>query len=618
MHAPAVGQRSGMPERAAGPLPPASLPSRFDSRMLLWLRARNLALIEDVSVEFEPGLHVFTGETGSGKSLLLDALGLALGARAQARLVGPRGPRATIEAGFHLSGDQAPSAVIESLDRAGIAVDGGEVLIRRELRIAGPGGSVISRALVNGTAVPVGVLRSIGSGLAEIFGQSEHLTLLRPGAARDIVDSAGSHDARLAEVSDAHCRWRAAEARVVELGSGAGDTSQERVELERALREIETADPQPGERETLMEERRTLASRERLLQLLESAWSSLYGTDTSASVRIGRAVRELEAAAELDIGTARMLQGRADLLAEVEDLAESVRDRCDAIEAGPERLAEIEDRLALLRRLERRHSGGAGGPEALLARAEAIRRELAGLEAREATRSRAAADAEAMEDAYRKAARRVTAARREAARALEVAVAAELPGLGLPKARFGIRLEPAGDPCPDPPRERFASTGWDRVNFRFSANPGMPLASLSEVASGGETSRFFLALQAAAAERAREGQGSTPALVFDEVDAGVSGRVADAVGRRLRRLAADRQVLCVTHLPQVAALGGTHFRVEKLESGAVVRVHRLADDDRLEEIARMLAGPEVTEAARRNARDLLLGLPSPAPEAPST
>lgn len=590
--------------------------------MLLWLRARNLALIEDVSVEFEPGLHVFTGETGAGKSLLLDALGLALGARAQARLVGPRGPRATVEAGFHLAEERASAAVTEALDRAGVAVCDGEVLVRRELRLAGAGGTLISRAAVNGSAVPVGTLRAIGSGLAEIFGQSEHLTLLRPGVARDILDAAGGHADLLREVANAHRRWRDAEARVESLGTGAADPTRERVGLERALREIEAAAPEPGEREALTGERRTLASRERLLRLLDSAWSDLYGTDTSASARIGSAMRDLDEAAELDPATAEVLVRRPDLLAEVEDLAESVRDRRDAIEAGPERLAEIEDRLALLRRLERRHTDGAGGPEALLERAEAIRAELARLEARESARSEAMAAAGVAEAAYREGARRLGAARRTAAGALETAVLAELPGLGLPKARFRIGLDPGGDASPDPPRARFAASGWDQVEFGFSANPGMPVAPLADVASGGETSRFFLALQAAAAERAARGQGDSRVLVFDEVDAGVSGRVADAVGRRLRRLATDRQLLCVTHLPQVAALGSTHFRVEKLESGAVVRIHRLAGETRLEEIARMLAGPEVTEAARRNARDLLSGASSPsldpAPEIPSS
>ncbi len=397
----------------------------------------------------------------------------------------------------------------------------------------------------------------------------------------------------------------------------AGDATpgEDRRALEAALREIEAAAPEPGEKEALLEERTVLGRSERLLEGLGSAWEALYGSDRAAGAQLAAALRELEAVAGIDPATAALLEGRPDLVAEVEDLAAAVRDRRAEIDAGPERLAWIEDRLALLRRLERRHTAGAGGAEALLARAEEIRTELASLGRREAARAEAAAAVEEAAASYRRAAWKLSAARGEAALELSAAVLAELPGLGLTKARFEIRLDPRPAPADgsfdEPPSDRFTAEGWDRVAFRFSANPELPPAPLAEVASGGESSRFFLALKAAGAGRAAAGEGSGPTLVFDEVDAGTSGRVADAVGRRLRRLSGGRQVLCVTHLPQVAALAGRHLRVEKLESDGSVRVRHLRDEHRTEEIARMLAGPEVTDAARDNARDLLRGAASP-------
>lgn len=585
--------------------------------MLLWLRARNVALLDDVSVDFDDGLHVVTGETGAGKSLLLESLGLALGARGRARLVGPHGDRAVVEAGFSVeSGTGGPEAPAAALAQAGIGIEDGEIILRRELRRAPGARSLVSRAAVNGRAVPVGTLRTIGAGLAEIFGQGEHLALHRPGAAREILDSAGRYGDLLEAVALAHDRRSAAAARIRELAAdtGAGNAPGE---LERALREIEDAAPQPGEKEALDAERRVLGSRERLLERLHAAWRALSGSEHAAGSQLGLALRELDDAAEVDPATAALLAGRPDLLTEVEDLAAAVRDRRNEIEAHPERLAEIEDRLALLRRLERRHTGG-GGPEALLARAEELRTALDRVARREATRAEAAAEAEEADAGYRLSARKLTAARHKTARSLAEAVTSELPGVGLPKARFEVGCDPSPSPAggsfPDPPRDRFAGTGWDRLELRFGANPGIPPAPLAEVASGGESSRFFLALRAAGAERETRESGAAT-LVFDEVDAGTSGRIADAVGRRLRRLAARRQVLCVTHVPQVAAIGNHHLQVEKLESEASVRVRRLSGAARTEEIARMLAGPETTEGARQNAEELLRGAGSGAPAA---
>ena len=605
--------------------------------MLHWLRARNVALLRDVSLDFGESLNVVTGETGAGKSVLLEALGLVLGGRGRAQLVGSAGARAVVEAGFspERPAVREPDPLERLLAEMGAAPADGEIqadseiVIRRELRLGARGGSLTNRTTINGAAAPVAALRSLGVLLAEIYSQGEHLALLQPGAARDAVDAAGGHRALVLETGTAWRRLREAEERRDRFEANLRRTGAERAAMERALDEIERAAPQPGEKETLLSERRALGEAERLLRLLETAYQALYGSEDAAASQLARACRALDEAAEADPQTARLLEGRGDLLAEVEDLAAAVRERREAIEAAPARLAWIEDRLAVLRGLERRHLGDAGEPDALIELADEIRKKLAELADRSETRRRAGTEAEAAAGAYETLADALTEARRRAAAALCRGVEAELAELGLPNARFSIRIAPleglaagtVGEGAApergeafaegearlrDDPRERrtrhFREHGRDRVEFLFSAGPELTPAPIGQVASGGESSRFFLALKAAGA-----GKAGGPTLLFDEADAGVSGRIADAVGRRLLRLAESRQVVCVTHLPQVAALGNTHLVVEKLESDGSIRVRCLDGTARIEEIARMLAGPAVTESARRHARELLTG-----------
>lgn len=589
--------------------------------MLHWLRARNVALLKDVSLEFGDGLNVVTGETGVGKSVLLEALGIAVGGRGRVGLIGPAAERAVVEAGFSvevrgsLDGDRVAAALAE----AGASAEDGEVVVRRELRLGSVGRSLTNRTTVNGAAVSVAALRSIGALLAEIYTQGEHLVLLRPGAARETVDAVGGHGDLVRAVAAAWRRLREAEERRDRLEAGLRRAEIERAEMERALDEIDRAAPQPGEQEALLAERRVLAEAERLDGLLEVAYQTLYGSERAVVSQLGSALRALDEAAGLDPETARLREGRVDLLAEVEDLATAVRERRDAIQAGPERLAEIEDRLSVLRGLERRHGDGSGETEAVIARAAAIREALAELADETEARRRAAAEAEAAGRGYRDIAASLSAARRRAARDLARGVEEELAGLGIPGARFSVRIEvaaetvpaaespAAGRPPEAPDPRRFTAHGMDRLEFLFSASPALEPAPIGQVASGGESSRFFLALKAAGA-----GRGGASTLLFDEADTGTSGRIADAVGRRLGRLSDSRQVISVTHLPQVAALGGAHLVVEKLESDGSIRVRRLTQAARVEEIARMLAGPEITESARQHARELLADGEAPA------
>ncbi len=575
--------------------------------MLHWLRAQNVALLRDVSLEFEAGLNVVTGETGVGKSVLLEALGLILGGRGRTPLVGPAADRAVVEAGFtppetETSDRERFRALAEE---SGFPVGDGELVIRRELRLAPGRRSISNRIAVNGTAVPVVVLRTLGTILAEVYGQGEYLALLQPGAARETVDEAGGHGPLRREVAAAFRAVRAREAERDALQERLAAAAARRAEMERALEEIERAAPQPGEAGDLLEERRTLGHAEQLAGRLENAYQALYGSDSAAGAQLAVALRALEEAGAIDPRTAGLLDGRPDLLVEVEDLAAAVRDRRDSVRAAPERLAEIEDRLVVLRGLERRYAGGAGGADALLERAAEMRSALAELTDQAEERRRAVAAAAVAAARYRERTESLRAARQAAADALARGVQAELVGLGIPRARFSIAMEPLseGSGSGEAARTRhFTEHGLDRVEFLFSASAEMAPAPIGEVASGGESSRFFLALKAAGA-----GKGGAPTLVFDEADTGTSGRIADAVGRRLRRLAASRQVVSVTHLPQVAALGRIHLVVEKLESGDAIRVSTLVGDARIEEIARMLAGPEVTDSARKHASQLLAG-----------
>lgn len=579
--------------------------------MLDWLRVRNLAILREVSLEFGAGLNVLTGETGVGKSVLLESFALALGGRARGGLIGPAADRAVVEAGFSAAdfSSAEEAALAAALSAAGADGEGGEVVVRREIRPSAAG-SVVNRITINGAAAPVAGLRSVGRRLAEVYSQGEHLALLRPGAARETVDETGGHAALRLETAAAFRALVEAERRLARLDERLRRAAEERGEMERAVAEIGEADPRPGEREELGRERRLLGDADRLIARLDEAWEALYGTERSAGVLLGVARRALDSAAEMDPVTEAMLRERPDLVAETEDLASSIRERREAVDSGPERLAEIEERLALLRRLERRYGAPA---DELAALARKYAATLGELTEEEDARRRAESGTRERRSAYLAAARRLSEARKAAGAALGRAVEAELAGLGIPRARLLIAVGPAGpdsgdgEEAPADSAEAFSEHGLDRVEFRFSANPELPPAPISEVASGGEASRFFLALKAAGA-----GKGGGRTLVFDEADSGTSGRIADAVGRRLVRLAAGRQVLSVTHLPQVAALGRSHQVVEKLESGPMVRVRSVSGADRTEEIARMLAGPEVTDSARRHAEQLLAGVREPA------
>ncbi len=553
--------------------------------MLQELRIRDLAIIEDLRVEFAPGLNVLSGETGAGKSILVDALGLVVGGRAASDLLRAGAEAAVVEAVFRLDGRPDVRGKLEAL---GLDASG-EMVVRRSVAPGGKG-----RAWVNGSPVTQAMLAEITDALVEIHGQHEHQRLLRREFHLDCLDrSAGLLDRRAGIAETARrARELAREREALRL------SVEERIRQIDYLRfqvdEIRKADPQPGEDGRLVAERARLAHAARLAEVAAGAEEGLYSGEGAAVDALGRAAAALREGARLDRGLGAGAERVEAALREIEDVAAELRDYAEKAVLDPERLAEVDARLETLRRLARKYGPGIEDVLAALGSAEEKLALLEGHDERLAAIEKGCAEAE---EEGRARARELSAARRQAARALERKVREELTTLGMPQALFEVHFDEGPPPPPG-----FTERGADRVEFLFSPNPGEPPRPLARVASGGELARTMLALQNVLAA------GDLPTtFVFDEADAGVGGRLADAVGRRLADLAAGHQVLCITHLPQIAARGAWHLRVikEQRKARTVARVEVLEGDARVEEIARMSGGAQVTETTRAHARDLL-------------
>jgi DNA repair protein RecN (Recombination protein N) len=572
--------------------------------MLIGLSIKDIVLIEALTLEVGPGLTALTGETGAGKSIVLDALGLALGQRADAGLVRRGAAQAVATASFALPPGHPAFAYLEA---RGLPGDPGEDLVlRRQLSADGR-----SRAFVNDAATSVGALRDLGMMLVEVHGQHETVGLLDPRTHRDLLDaSLGDTDAIMA-TADAWSAWRTAEAAAEALTARAGRADQEREEAALRLAELDRLDPRVGEEAVLAEERAVLGAAEKALADIASARDALGGD--GAVSRLAGAVRGLARARERTtaagaggenpvvqrLGAAAEAVDRA--LVELTEAQAAVDAAANAFDIEPGRLDKAEERLFALRAQARKLNVQVDDLPALRARFGERLRAAETLEADVETARRAARVAEAV---YTEAAARLTAARRSAGDALAAAVAAELTPLKLDKARFRVAVDTAERPGPQ---------GADRVSFEVATNPGAPFGPLDQIASGGELARFALALKVVLARRGPGAvRGFGPTLVFDEVDQGVGGAVADAVGMRLKQLAATGQALLVTHSPQVAARADAHWRVSKtaLKHGGggevtATSIETLDPAARQEEIARMLAGAEITDAARAAARALM-------------
>jgi DNA repair protein RecN (Recombination protein N) len=558
--------------------------------MLLNLSIHDIVLIDRLDLDIRPGLSVLTGETGAGKSILLDALGLALGGRADLQLLRPGAAQAVVAAEFALAADH-PVRVL--LDEQGLTAEG-NLILRRQLGADGR-----SRAFVNDQAVGIGLLRRIGEMLVEIEGQFEQQRLLDAAHHRALLDAFGDLADRAARVRDSWRGWRAATAARAEAESALAQARRDEAYLRHAVAELQDVDPKPGEEAELAESRRLLSNREKLLDAARTAFDELIG-ERGADARVMAAQRRLDRiadkAGELTAPVVAALDRAA---AELADAADRLRRMVDDPELAPHRLARIEERLFALRDLARKH----GVPvDALADHAARLAAQLAAIDDQGGRLAQLTRDEAAARQSYLDAADGLSAARAEAARRLDAAVNTELPPLKLDKARFATRLDRLAE-------SDWGENGLERVVFEVATNPGMPPGALNRIASGGELSRFLLAPKVVLAEA-----DPVPTLVFDEVDSGVGGATAAAVGDRLARLGRKLQVLVVTHSPQVAARTDQHWRVEKAAVGksAVTRLAVLDARGRREEIARMLSGASVTDEARAAADRLMTAAPAPA------
>ena len=552
--------------------------------MLTGLSIRDIVLIEALDLDFAGGLGVLTGETGAGKSILLDSLGLALGARADSGLVRSGSDKAQVTASFdEPAGGSKLALLLEDNDiEQGI---GEPLLIRRSLKADGG-----SKAFINDQPCSAALLREIGTHLVEIHGQHDDRGLLNPKGHKALLDMFGRCDT--AKTSKAHAAWQAARDALNAARDGIENAARDREYLLHALEELNKFHPAEGEEEELAKERSDMQKGERLSEDLKAVLKAFDGSNNGIAL-LRSAARKLDRMAPEHEMLAEALTALDRAVIEASEAEDKLNAASFALTFDPQRLDDIEERLFELRALARKHSVA---PDGLLALQEQIAAKLNAIDEGDAGLAKLEAQMKATEAAYREAATKLSAQRKDSAAKLDKRVAAELAPLKLDAAQF----ETAVDELPE---ERWGADGMDRVEYMISTNPGAPFAPLAKIASGGELSRFILALKVALAE-----EGGADTIIFDEIDRGVGGAVASAIGERLARLAGGgKQLLAVTHSPQVAAKGAAHYFIAKSSEGTVTRtgVTLLSDDGRRQEIARMLSGAEVTDEARAQAERLL-------------
>jgi len=552
--------------------------------MLTLLQVRDLAIVDSVDVELGAGLTALTGETGAGKSILVDALILALGGRASADMIRHGAERAEVTATFDVAGNAPVEAWLASQSLEG----DGEVILRR---VVGRDGR--SRCFVNGQALPAQTVRDLGGLLVDIHGQQEFLSLMHRDAQRDLLDRHGGLDNQLAEVASASSACRGLRAELERLGAAAQER-EARLELLRyQVGELQALGLDPDEIASLTVERDRLAHRGRLAEAGAAALGLCYeAEDANAHALASRAASALRQAAQLDPELASPLQLLDEALIALKEAGVSLAGYLEGLEVDPNRQDWVERRMAAIEELSRKHRAEAAElPQRLLE----LSRELDELEHSGIRLAGLSKELEAATGRYRQLAIKLGKGRQAAAKKLSAAVSSSMAVLGMPGGKLSIEVksDPEAEPSP---------TGDDEITFLVTANPGQPLKPVARVASGGELSRISLAVQVAAAHK-----GGSTCMVFDEVDAGVGGAVAERVGRQLAELGERSQVLCVTHLAQVASQATRQVRISKLTDGknSRVTVTALGEEERVEELARMLGGVEITRRARDHAREML-------------
>jgi DNA repair protein RecN (Recombination protein N) len=611
--------------------------------MLVELRAENYAVIDHAIATFGPGLNLLTGETGAGKSILVDALALLMGGKSSAELVRHGADKAVVACVF-----ESTHNAETILEDNGIDSGGSDVILRREILSTGKG-----RVFVNNQPATVAVLRQLAPELALVHAQSESLSSFDQAQQRALLDRFGglSTDA----VAEAHAQWREAATKLDELLHGEQDRLRMVDLWSYQSKEIASANLVANEDEALETEKRVLANAEKLYAAATGAFDQLYEGGASAEAALRAALRNVEELARYDARFTDSVQQLASARATVDDIATGLRDYAEGINASPERLAEIEDRLALIDRLKRKY--GKTVVE-VIAFAEEVNRKLAEVEDRDEILKALRVDLDVAAKAYQTAAAALSAERKSAAAKLAKLAEAQINSLAM-KVRFEINVHSAGsisqlieeqealkghdlsradnaakkagalapegrelkraesEQLATPQVSHWTATGWDTVECRISTNPGEPLKPLHEIASGGEMSRVMLALKVTVEEgqakpnpaKAKKKQPTPRTLVFDEIDIGIGGRAAEAVGQKLKSLSRGQQVLCVTHLPQIAAFADQHFLIDKRESDGrtKTKVSLLDDRARTHEVARMLSGATVTDTSLQHAAQMIAG-----------
>lgn len=551
--------------------------------MLLELVVENYAVVERLRVHFHSGLNLLTGETGSGKSIVVDALGLLLGSRASADMIRTGESRARVAGIFDVR-DQA--GIRKLLEPAGLEIEDGELLIEREILAGGK-----SRAFVGSRPVSAALLKDLAPHLADIHGQHDQQLLFSSDAQRDMLDAFGAHRDLLDHIAAVFGEWRQAAAELAELES----SEQQKLRLldlwSFQRKEIESAELQEDEEGTLENERRVLQNVQRLQEAAETAWAAVYDSPESALSLTRIAAKRIDELCRIDssLESLREQAKAADLA--LQEVSYGLRDYLGRLEANPGRLEEVENRLAGIDKLKRKY--GQSVPE-ILAFLQDVRGKIESVENAGERMAELRNLQKRLAEAYEKAAADLSSRRSAASRKLEKRVEGELAGLAMERTVFRIQIAPA----------EWSAHGADRVEFLVSPNVGEEPRGLERVASGGELSRIALALKTCLASPKHAEQRT---LVFDEVDAGVGGSAAEGVGRRLKKLAAANQVLCVTHLAQIASFADHHYRVEKLESGGrtIAAIEELDGEGRTKEVGRMLSGQTLTPEALKHAEQLI-------------
>jgi len=560
--------------------------------VLVELRLENYAVIDNLAVDFAPGLNLLTGETGAGKSILIDALTLLLGEKASSDLIRSGAERAVVSGVFEIESGGLQT-VAHILEGNGLDSEGDSVILRRELASGGKG-----RVFVNNQPATVAVLKQLGPFLASVHAQNETLAAFDGPARLALLD--GFAGSQLAGVRETFNTWTAVQNRIAELERD----EQDRLRLldlwTFQKREIEEARLKPGEDEQLESEKRVLANAEKIYNAAMNAFDLLYEGDASTAASLRSAQRQIEELARYQPKFQEALSALESALISVEDVGATVRDFAGGIHASPEHLAEVEDRLATLDRLKRKY-----GPtlDDVIRGGEDVARKLSEMENKDEVLRRLRADSANAAEEYQAAARALSRKRYESARKLEKLVEASINELAM---RVTFRIEVTGSDEED----NWTTHGFDQVVYVISTNPGEPLRRLEHIASGGELSRVMLALKASVEVGVggrKKGPGVPRTLVFDEIDSGIGGRAAEAVGKKLKELARTHQVLCVTHLPQIATFADHHYLIEKKESAGRTRisVRHIIGDERTEEVARMLSGAKITESSLKHAEQMI-------------